>query len=221
VRAVRFIGRTALALTVALSVAGGQRKNESDSARQETVTAEEYAVFATVAESLFKGHESRKILLQARTVSFACGPASGNLFAVVDGCSGMRAEDEMPKETMKYLQESFQDLGDDTAKDFLRKNTTYYLLENLFPMKHDYLWVGEKDQVTMIGKKVVKDVPDEWKNVDIVGFSRAGFSGDEKQALVYFVVVCHEHCGGWLGYLLLKREGSAWVVTENCEVGYL
>ena len=71
----------------------------------------------------------------------------------------------------------------------------------------------------MIGKKETKETPEEWKDSDFVYVSRVGLNPDKTQALLYWVVICHQDCG-WFGYYFCEKKNSAaWRVVDNYKVG--
>ncbi|HXR32265.1 MAG TPA: hypothetical protein VN830_01050 [Verrucomicrobiae bacterium] len=177
---------------------------------------EEYAVYGAVMKSLLRDYPELKLYIQPRTLSFECGKESCNTFQVGEGCSAMRVADQTPQGVLKALRQTFKELQKVTTSDFEKKNAHCGLLENRFPVERDYLWTGE-DGKTAMGKRSVEEIPEEWKDADFLYFSRVGFDPEQKQALLYWGLFCHQDCG-WFGWYLLSKRSGKWVMEANFQV---
>ncbi len=179
-------------------------------------TEEEYAVYGAVMRGLLRDYPELKLYIQPRTLSFECGNESCNTFLVGAGCSGMRIAEQTPQEVLEALQQTFKGLQKVTTSDFEKKNAHCSLLENRFPIEQDYLWSGE-DGKTAMGKRNVEEIPEKWKDADLLYFSRAGFDSEQKQALLYWGLFCHKDCG-WFGWYFLKKRNGNWEMDANFQV---
>ena len=128
----------------------------------------------------------------------------------------MRVADQAPQEVLKTLRETFKELQKATASEFEKQNMHCSLLENRFPIGEEYLWTGE-DGPDAVGKQIVKEIPEEWKDADLLYFSRVGFDPEQKQALLYWGLFCHQDCG-WFGWYFLKKRNGKWEMDANFQV---
>jgi hypothetical protein len=202
-------------ILASVSISGQETTKPSNTA--DKLSSDEYAVYAVALNGLFKEYENRKIYIQSRTLSFECGEKSCNTFKGRGGCSEMRGPEQSAQEVLAYLKDSFADLQQSTTKDFEKKNNHCFPLENLFPLDREYLWSDEHGP-PMLGKKQIKETPEEWKDSDFVYVSRVGLNADRTQALLYWVVVCHQDCG-WFGYYFCEKKNGTWSVVDNYKVG--
>src|SRR5437899_3315178 len=176
------INKLAFALLLALSIVPAAQKVPKP-APDIAVDPEEYAAYAAAIKGLFQDYAERKIYIQSGTISFQCGRNSCNAYKVkgpdFNGCSGMRDQHQTPEQVLKYLRDSFTGLQPSTTADFAKKNARCSQLENLFPLRRDYLWTS--GDTLMIGRRTVKDTPEEWRDPDLVFVSRVGLNAEKTQ----------------------------------------
>jgi hypothetical protein len=185
---------SALFLADTIQVRSQQASNQSN------ISAEEYAIYATVIGKMPTGSQSKAKLLVIN------GQTVSNTFAHVAG----------PDEEKRVKQEFSSLISQETIDDYVAKNAKSHQLTKSFDFKLKYTLIS-KGKFTQI----FKNAGDAWSEFhrqfpDSDGFislSRAGLAPTGNQALVYISYACRGLCGAGYYMLLVKNE-QRWIVQK-------
>lgn len=165
-----------------------QKKAETPVSLSSPVSDEEYAVYIAILGD------------------------SAKLFVVLD----RTAVDDFGSSGKTFFKQTFSELKPETIEDFNSKNKKSSSLERNFPTKNEYFLISDEELKLFFGKTL--DWQGFYKKYPNSGgyhtFSRAGFSEDKKQALVYTAHSCGGLCGEGQ-YYFLKNENGEWKVVKK------
>jgi hypothetical protein len=157
-------------------------------------TAEEYAVYSAVIESMFKNEE----------------------IAIVDHTSVQDYFGRRLRKDYQYFISALEGIEKETIDDFYTKNAKSYPLTNNFPMDAEVVFVSEEELEAALDDSLDWDEFYTQHPVSdgIVIFSRVGFNSDVTQALLYVGKIEGKTLG--IGYyILVTKIDGQWQITRK------
>ncbi|MGB7061835.1 MAG: hypothetical protein WBF13_05715 [Candidatus Zixiibacteriota bacterium] len=206
-----------LLLGIAISLTACENNTEAPGDQaQQSLTTEEYAVYASVMQSLFIGSHHKLVVIRDSTVEIFEDSSSTLEDPVCYDhmrCWGFRG--------LRHLKPEFEEeLEPWTLLEFLRANKRRYLLADRFELEVQILLISGTEHADIFRKEV--SINDRWREFYArypdspgqIAFSRVGFNRDMNQAFLYAANASHWLVGA--GYLvLLTKEDNAWKILRK------
>jgi hypothetical protein len=188
---------SAVTLLILVPVFGKSHKKNNDS-----VTAEEYAVYSAVLNEIKQspndGKEVKLLLVNDRTR----GPQTMCL----------------PEEVAKWENGIKSDDLKPMLADLLTRNTTPHSLRKQFKSSRRYVLLNAEALSGLFREKGYEGWGDFYRKYPnssgYITFSRVGFNENGTRAIIYRETGCGALCG-YGGYILLNKENGDWKVATG------
>jgi hypothetical protein len=164
--------------------------------------ADERAVLAiAVADRL--GRDSGTIMLEDHTATFLCSRSLPDVMQL-DGCSGMRRENESPQDVIAKLKRALPGVSEAALADLLAKGDQRARIGEplALPVQQVLRGYGESTPATHTDASVK--------------VSRVGFDAERREAIAFVAVRSKER--SFTGYVRLERKPEGWAVTGRASL---
>ena len=181
--------------TTTSATSGTSTSTSATTTPQATVTADEYAVYSALIQSVYIAKSKQIVITPVHDNDYFFGQAVGAM------------------ESNPY----WSNLGN-AVDDFKAKNRTSSVLERRFTISVTYTIVSEQEMASIFSTNVVSD----WKrfyakypHVDaFLALSRVGFNQEKDTAVLY--TEYQVGAAGGEGYeVLMKKTDGRWTVDQN------
>lgn len=168
---------------------------------------EEYSVVASVVRARHLSKDPHWFLLSNQTTTFECNPPA-NTGLNINGSSGMRTQDQSPRDVFTELAGKLKNLTPELFLDLTTKSESSTTVDKTLPLEvKQIIW----------GPGSSSSLPKELGSPDFAIYhSRVGFNKDKTLALVYVAAINWKDSSKSFGeYVILKRNNTGWVILEK------
>ena len=164
--------------------------------QQKALQADEYAVYAVIAQTLFIGGRTDQVIIEKR---------------IRDN----RVDDH--KSISNQISWKFSELETSTIDDYLQKSRKTAHLDALFHLPVKYFLIEPKEADSFFKKgggrwdAFYKKYP---RSPGLLALSRVGFNQERNQALVYVNLSCGSLCGEGT-WILLEKKAGVWAISNQ------
>ena len=167
----------------------------------DTITAEEYQVYAAAVDWFHQIKKSRQPMVADHTSTFSCRAVCNGF--QIGGCNGLRDDDETPAERLAIVRRDLPQLTAAMSGDFEKKNQQCSAVDAKLPTKTKYALFGQTpDRVP----------PEDWDSPDYFFFSRVSFNAEHTLARIHIGFISGTDAKASEGkYFMFAKEPKGWV----------
>jgi len=175
------------------------------------LSPEEYSVIGVMLDGFRKDGLASHPFVADRTSTFECSAGCNGL--TMDGCNGLRSNDETPTERLVTVKRDLPGVEQTTLSDFEFKNQHCLEIANKIPSQSSYF---------LFGTDRSEKLPSGWEHPDFFYFSRVAFNERRTQALVHVSFMSGTNGGDSGGkYFLLMKQKGKWEPKASSDVWQL
>lgn len=169
-------------------------------AKENKVTAEEYAVYSAVIQAMYVKEQDKTIVIAIHTTFY-----------------NYKSIWQKPEDYMRVMLEQLTPISLDTVEDLEKKNKERSELESRLNLTVNYVLLGKQASTN-----TPEDYAAQWRSFydkypgspGIISLSRVGFNADRKQAIVYVANSCGGLCGKGY-YVLVTKDSGDWRIERD------